>query len=108
MRIVRYRSRRTGFLAKGVAGLGQSPENLSLTSDSRQSPEDLRAERDRFVALAFCSADLLVELDPTGAITFAAGATKVFTGRSPEELGGVRVHDSGPVGKFLELCRRDC
>jgi len=73
--------------------LSQSPQSLSLTSDNRQSPEDLRAERDRFVALAFCSADLLVELDPAGTITFAAGATKVFTGRNPEDLRGVRVHD---------------
>ncbi|MBO6784359.1 MAG: EAL domain-containing protein, partial [Alphaproteobacteria bacterium] len=43
--------------------------------------------------LAFCSADLLLELDSSAEITFAAGATNVFTGRSPEDLRGVRMHE---------------
>lgn len=73
--------------------MGQSPKNLGVGAEGRESPEALRVERDRFVALAFCSADLLVELDPEGGITFAAGATKVFTGRNPDELRGTRVHE---------------
>lgn len=71
----------------------QAHNSLKLAADDRQSPENLKVERDRFVALAFCSADLLVELDPTGVITFAAGATNVFTGRSPKELHGTRIND---------------
>jgi len=40
-----------------------------------RADDALRAERDRFVALAFCSSDILVELDRDLTITFAAGAT---------------------------------
>lgn len=53
----------------------------------------LRAERDRFVALAFCNADLLFELDKSGEIIFAAGATAAFVGRSTKELVGTRLRD---------------
>ena len=89
--------------------LGGSPDKLILSSAERTSPENLRIERDRFVALAFCSADLLLELDPSGEITFAAGATKVFTGRHPEELRGVRVHEliHGDDARKLERLLRD-
>ncbi len=73
--------------------MGTAPRSLLHSSGEKSSPESLRVERDRFVALAFCSADLLLELDPSGEITFAAGATNVFTGRSPEVLKGTRVHD---------------
>lgn len=73
--------------------LSQSLTNLGLPAGERQTPETLRVERDRFVALAFCSADLLVELDREGRITFAAGATKVFTGCDPDALRGTRVKD---------------
>jgi EAL domain-containing protein (putative c-di-GMP-specific phosphodiesterase class I)/GGDEF domain-containing protein len=55
--------------------------------------EALRHERDRFVALAFCAADLLLETDQTQAITFAAGATKALTGRAPDALIGTRLRD---------------
>lgn len=71
--------------------MSQSPANLNLSGDSRQDVGDLRAERDRFVALAFCNADLLFELDTSGEITFAVGATKAFTGRNAEQLNGVRI-----------------
>lgn len=53
----------------------------------------LRAERDRFVALAFCNADLLFELDKSGEIIFAAGATGAFIGKSVEELIGTRLRE---------------
>ncbi|MEL0011909.1 MAG: hypothetical protein VW881_00545, partial [Alphaproteobacteria bacterium] len=52
--------------------LGGSPDKLTLSSAKRTSTENLRIERDRFVVPAFCSADLLLELDPSGEITFAA------------------------------------
>jgi PAS domain S-box-containing protein len=51
----------------------------------------LRSERDRFVALAFCAADMLVETDADERITFAAGATRALTGRDPERLIGQRL-----------------
>ena len=53
--------------------------------------ETLRRERDRFVALAFCAADLLLEVDSGHIITFAAGAagaTRALVGQTPEELTG--------------------
>lgn len=73
--------------------LGKFHSDLKLATDERQSPVNLKTERDRFVALAFCSADFLVELDQAGVNTFAAGATKVFTERSPDELEGLRIND---------------
>lgn len=50
--------------------------------------ESLRRDRDRFVALAFCAADLLLEVNAQGRITFAAGATLSLVGRTPEEMSG--------------------
>lgn len=50
--------------------------------------ESLRRERDRFVALAFCAADLLLEIDSERTITYAAGATQSLIGKSPEQLTG--------------------
>lgn len=44
--------------------------------------------RDRFVAFAFCWADILVELDPTRKVTFAAGATKSLLGVGAEGVIG--------------------
>lgn len=46
----------------------------------------LRGERDRFVAFAFASADLLLEVDAAGCIRFAAGAANRLCGRSPQDL----------------------
>ncbi|MGE4062360.1 MAG: EAL domain-containing protein [Rhodospirillaceae bacterium] len=48
----------------------------------------MSAARDRFVAFAFCWADILVELDPNMRISFAAGATKALLGLGPEALIG--------------------
>jgi EAL domain-containing protein (putative c-di-GMP-specific phosphodiesterase class I)/GGDEF domain-containing protein len=53
----------------------------------------MRQERDRFVALAFCAADMLLETDGDQKIAFAAGATKALTGRVPRELIGTRLRD---------------
>ena len=64
----------------------------SVAKSSAAAGEDrydtLHAERDRFVALAFCNADLLLELDASGRIMFACGATKLLLGRTPEQLKG--------------------
>ncbi|MHA1107887.1 MAG: PAS domain S-box protein, partial [Alphaproteobacteria bacterium] len=55
--------------------------------------ESLRRERDRFVALAFCAADLLLEVDSNSKITYAAGATQSLVGHSPEDLTGTSFTD---------------
>lgn len=49
---------------------------------------DLRAERDRFVAFAFAAADLLLEIDVHGKILFASGASQSLTRHNPTELIG--------------------
>lgn len=49
--------------------------------------------RDRFVAFAFCWADMLVELDPTRKVTFAVGATKPILGVGPEGVLGKNFMD---------------
>lgn len=53
-----------------------------------QTPDSIRAERDRFVAFAFAAADLLLEVDGAGKITFAAGALKSLTNRDAGALMG--------------------
>ena len=57
---------------------------------SSQTPA-LQAERDRFVALAFCWADILVELDAEATVAFAGGPTDALIGRAPESLVGVPI-----------------
>ncbi len=44
--------------------------------------------RDRFVAFAFCLADVLVELDTARQVLFAVGATKPLLGVGPEAIVG--------------------
>ena len=48
----------------------------------------LRAERDRFVALAFAAADMLLELDAEQRVVFAAGATAALVGLGPQAVAG--------------------
>ncbi len=50
--------------------------------------ESLKRERDRFVALAFCAADVLIEADADCKITYAAGATVGVTGYPSDDLIG--------------------
>jgi len=52
------------------------------------SSNEARSERDRFVAFAFCWADVLFELNEDQEVTFAAGATEALIGCSPGELMG--------------------
>lgn len=54
---------------------------------------DMRNERDRFVALAFCWADLLIELDERAVVVYAAGAVEALTGKRPDSLIGGAVED---------------
>ena len=49
-----------------------------------------RRDRDRFVALAFCAADLLLEVNASREIIFAAGAFHSLIGKPPESLVVIR------------------
>lgn len=68
-------------------------------------------ERDRFVALAFCRADLLFELDDDHDVVFAAGATTLLLGEQGEALRGrpflelIADSDRGLAGEMLEAAR---
>ena len=49
----------------------------------------LKQERDRFVAFAFASADILLELEQDGTIVYANGAILGFLDKTPEEMQGM-------------------
>ena len=53
----------------------------------------IRADRDRFVAMAFCWADILIECDSDEKIVFAVGPTESQTGRKSSELIGSSLED---------------
>lgn len=67
----------------------------SLTNASSLS--QLRSERDRFVALAFAWADVLLELDAEGRIIYAAGALDSLIGQSPKAITGQPFIDLVPA-----------
>ncbi len=75
-------------------------------------PVTMRGERDRFVALAFCWADLLLELDSSETVVFAAGATQPLLGRSAEDLVGLALpeliveRDRSLVQALLGIARK--
>lgn len=48
----------------------------------------VRADRDRFAALALCASDMLLELDSDLSIVFAGGETAACTGHDPRALIG--------------------
>ncbi|MBF0248313.1 MAG: PAS domain-containing protein, partial [Alphaproteobacteria bacterium] len=54
---------------------------------------DLKAERDRFVAMSFCWADFLLEVDLEERIVFAGGPWQGITGKTTDELKGVPLLD---------------
>lgn len=64
-----------------------------MTDAPSLAATQIRADRDRFVALAFCWADTLIELDSDLTIVFAAGLTMVVTGHGPEALVGRHIDD---------------
>ncbi len=53
----------------------------------------LKAERDRYVSLSFCWADVLMEIGPDLTVRFATGACEPFLGRSAKALLGVHARD---------------
>jgi len=53
--------------------------------------ENLHRDRDRYVAFAYCWADVLIELDPDMNIVFASGALSPLLGRAADDLMGASV-----------------
>ncbi|OEJ69255.1 EAL domain-containing protein [Magnetovibrio blakemorei] len=73
---------------------------------------DLKAERDRFVAMAFCWADFLLEVDMKETIVFAGGPWQAITGLTTDQLKGktlediVLASDLGLMRSLLGVARR--
>jgi len=55
--------------------------------------DKLKVERDRYVSMAFCWADLLFELDRFFNIEFVEGAAEAYFGRSAKDLRGSSFRD---------------
>ena len=83
---------------------------VNVLTAERQS--GYRAERDRFVALAFCWADFLIEADKNQTIVFAAGATEPALGVPPSALVGKSVDaiaaqsDRTMITQLLQVAER--
>jgi len=72
----------------------------------------MKSDRDRYVSLAFCWADLLFEIDREYKIRYAAGATQAFFGKKSSELLGTPFRDlAAPadgalIGQMLKQTQR--
>ncbi len=66
--------------------------NTGIAATTADTPT-IRGERDRYVALSFCWADALIELDSNLNITFAVGATLPLLGYGTEELNNHQLID---------------
>ena len=64
----------------------------------------LRSDRDRFVAMSFCWADILIELDENEKVVFAVGPTAPLVGKSSDKLIGASL-DSFVDPEDLSLIR---
>ena len=53
----------------------------------------MRSDRDRFVAMAFCWADVLIECDGDEKVVFAVGPTKPLVGKSSDQLIGATLEE---------------
>ena len=62
-----------------------------MTQTPAAESESGGAQRARLLAFAFARADLLIELDRTGTITFASGAARWAVDRATEALVGVKL-----------------
>lgn len=60
---------------------------------SSSASNGIRAERDRFAALSFCWADVLMELDDNHNVIFGVGAVQPLTGHKPQDFMGMNLMD---------------
>ena len=77
----------SGKATGGVMAGGKSTAKAGKTPSPGATAPRGKTDRERFVALAFCRADLLPELDGDYNIAFAAGVTPML-GATPETLQG--------------------
>ncbi|MCK5576664.1 MAG: PAS domain-containing protein, partial [Sphingomonadales bacterium] len=71
----------------------QQTAQAAQVSPKTAAPDNLKTERDRFVALAFCWADFLLEVDLDETIVFAGGPWQGLTGITTNDLKGRRLSD---------------
>ena len=71
---------------------------MAATQAKPDYVDTLKKERDRFVALAFCAADMLFEVDESQTITYAAGATKALTNCEPHDAIGRKFRRGIEIG----------
>jgi EAL domain-containing protein (putative c-di-GMP-specific phosphodiesterase class I) len=98
-----------------MTNLAANPRPMETWKESSRMPApenaNLQAERDHYVAFAFCWADALVELGPDQTIAFAAGALGPLVGRDPEEFIGekfdnlVAEQDRARVNQLLKIAQ---
>jgi len=55
--------------------------------------ESLRQDRERYVAFAFATADILIEIDQNGTIVYADGGIRALLGREAQTLIGLNFYD---------------
>ena len=55
---------------------------------SDKDSKDLKEQRDRLLAFAFAGADLMIEVDANGIITYSLGAARGMTGTGDGKLTG--------------------
>ena len=55
------------------------------------NPSETKKQRDRFLAFAFASADLFLEISMESRITYALGASKSLTGFEDEDILGKKM-----------------
>lgn len=81
--------------------------SVSAAPVSKMNGAAAAANRDRYLALSFCWGDLLFEMDGTGKLSFATGATEPFVGKKPGDLvntdfAALFIPEDGPdVQQFL-------
>ncbi|HOO81359.1 MAG TPA: EAL domain-containing protein [Alphaproteobacteria bacterium] len=72
------------------------------------NPSETKKQRDRFLAFAFASADLFLEISMEGRITYALGASKSLTGFEDEDIIGKKmlelfsVYDQAQIQNIYE------
>lgn len=71
----------------------QQTTTTARAKPTEAAPDNLKAERDRFVALAFCWADFLLEVDLDETIVFAGGPWQGLTGITTDDLKGRRLSE---------------
>ena len=60
----------------------------AVSKHAQDTSSNMKEQRDRFLAFAFASADLFIEVGENGGIHFILGATKIITGCTEKELIG--------------------